>query len=189
VQHTSRVDEIELPFRGWFKGTVPVMHAPEGDPTVLELACPLGNLKVFGLIDTPDHQEGGEELGLGMFSRKRIRCVVPRKYTHVQIVPSIRSPGFARWQLGYRSASSLPELHGSVTGGHTAVFRYTGRRTTAHLAVAKSYAYLKHYKFVGDNYTDLTFANAPFRGKVEIPGPGLIVVDSVVSSWTLTLPA
>ena len=102
------MNEIELPFRGWYKGTAAVMHAPEGDSTVLELRSRLGNLQVYGLIDTPDHQERGEELCATMFGRQRIRGIVPRKYTHVQIIPSFRSPGFAWWRLGFGRPAASP---------------------------------------------------------------------------------
>lgn len=182
------MNEIELPFRGWAKGTVPVMHAPDGDATVLELRCPLGNLKVYGLVDTPDHLERGEELCGIMLGRQRIRGIVPRKYTHVQIVPSIRSPGFVWWRLGYRPASSLPELQGSVSGGHSDVLRYSGPPATVLLEVPRGFAHLTHHPSKGHHQTSLEFANAPFRGQIKIPGPGLIAVYAAGSSWTLTLP-
>jgi len=181
------VNEIELPYRGWYKGTAPVVHAPGNDSTVMELRCPLGVLKVYGLIDTPDRQERGEEVACGYLSRPRIRGIVPRQYTHVQVVPMSGSPGFAWWRLGYRPGSSLPEWQVTMPGGHTDVFRYSGPPAVAHLEVRRQYAQVKHYPANGAEWTSLAFANAPYRGKIEIPGPGLIVVSGVTSTWTLAL--
>jgi hypothetical protein len=188
----ARRPETPLPFHGWRKRGIPVTHAPEGQATIAEMKCPLyGSLYAYGLIDTPDRLERGRMLGSGGHTRARFRFLVPREYTHLQVENGFRDGYFFRWKAGFLTSEDCRELAGTVTGGHPDVLRYHGPVATALLEVGSGYAHLHHTRLDGapgnrpDQIHDVS--GGPFRGRVEIPGPGLILIDTLVP-WKLTLP-
>ncbi|MET8787347.1 hypothetical protein [Streptomyces sp. NPDC004589] len=181
------MEKIRLPHSGRGNGTVPVSHAPNSAATVVEIKSGiLSAFYVHGLIDTPDKLEQGQILVTHNYGGHRARAVVPRKYTHLIVKRPSHSSLFPRWKLGFRASDSLPELVKSAEGGHPNVLRYTGARTTSKLEVPKGYVVLTHRSLRGEGAKELHRSNGPFRGTVELPGPGLIEVDCLVQ-WSVTL--
>jgi hypothetical protein len=126
------MEEIDLPHRGWGKGSVRVDHAPADAATVMEIQGNwLSSYYVYGLVDTPDRLERGRMLCTQNHGRQRLRAVVPRDYTHVTMIGSQRSSGPIRWKVGFRPGDTCAELRGTVRGRHPDVLRYEGPATKA----------------------------------------------------------
>ncbi|GAA0953266.1 hypothetical protein [Actinocorallia libanotica] len=183
--------ETPLPFRGWRKGRIPVTHAPEGQATIAEMKGRLlGSLDVHGLVDTPERLERGGWVGSGSYIRGRFRFLVPKEYTHLLVENSSNELPFFRWKAGFLTSEDCRELTGTVTGGCPDVLRHHGPATTALLEVGSGYAHVRHTRpdaAPEDRHHDIiNFSKGPFRGRVEIPGPGLILIDTLVR-WKLTV--
>ncbi|WP_405795631.1 hypothetical protein [Streptomyces sp. NBC_01506] len=181
------MEEIRLPHSGWGKGTVPVSHAPDHGVTVVEIkGGVLSPCYVYGLIDTPDRLEQGDMLVTTNFGGHRARGVVPREYTHLSVKGGM-STNLPRWRVGFRTADSLSELVESAEGRHPDVVPYNGARTTVRLEVGNGHADITHRPLNGGGETLLHLGQGPFRGTIELPGPGLIDVDCLVR-WSITVP-
>ncbi|MFJ6852977.1 hypothetical protein ACIQM3_21030 [Streptomyces sp. NPDC091271] len=181
------MEDTQLPHRGRGNGTVPVSHAPKNETTVVEIkGGTLAGFYVYGLINTPDRLEQGRMLVTHNLGGHRVRAIVPREYTHLKVKKMSNGSLFPRWKIGFRAAGSLPELMKIVEGRHPDVLLYTGERTTLKLEVGKGYAGFSHRPLNGGEATPLEGCNGPFRGTVELPGPGLIEVDCLVR-WSATL--
>ncbi|GAA1932773.1 hypothetical protein GCM10009837_68240 [Streptomyces durmitorensis] len=192
------MDEIALPHKGRGDGTVPVLHVPGGTATVLEIKSNFyGALYVYGLVDTPDTLARGDMLcTVNSFSRERARAVIPRQYTHIAVDPGSRKSK-PRWKAGFRSSDTCRGLKETAAGKHPDVLLYEGGGATAVFEVhGKGYARLYHRALPsrrspargteGKRAELQSVGTGPFRGKVVIPGPGLIEVDCLVP-WSLTL--
>ncbi|GAA2065040.1 hypothetical protein GCM10009801_10040 [Streptomyces albiaxialis] len=140
-------------------------------------------------MDTPDHLERGEMLCTVNYGGHPARAVVPRSYTHLAVDKgSVRGGGpFKRWKIGYRSATTCTELKKTATGKHPDVLQYDGPATEAVLnVVGKGYARLVHHGRDGGRSEVTDISLGPFRGRIELPGPGLIEVDCLVD-WSLRI--
>lgn len=175
--------ETPLPFRGWGKGSVPVLHALEGQSTIAEARLPLlGTAYVYGLVDTPERLERGHILGTGLLWN-RFRFLVPKEYTHLRMEADIR------WKVGFPTSDDCRVPVGTVTGRHPDVLLHRGPAVTALLEVGSGYAKVHHTRpdAPEDQHREIAHVSrGPFRGRVEIPGPGLILVDTLVR-WKLTV--
>ncbi|MFE0176867.1 hypothetical protein ACFWZ2_31640 [Streptomyces sp. NPDC059002] len=184
------MNKINLPHRGWRRGSVPVSHAPDGEATVVELQGNiLSSYFVHGLVDTPDRLRQGDLLCTLNNCGQRVRAIVPKAYTHVKLsAPSGGGGGLLRWELGFRSSTSCAELGDAARGKHPDVLQYRGPAARVRFEVRKEgYAYLHHRSPDGGNRQQLTYVSlGPYRGTVGIPGPGLIEVDCL-TAWSLTL--
>ncbi|MFE7134025.1 hypothetical protein ACFVIM_24520 [Streptomyces sp. NPDC057638] len=178
---------IDLSHGGWGNSTIPVRHARKGLVTLVEVkGGPLSTFYVYGVIDTPDRLEQGAILYTHNYGRTPGRAVVPREYTHVRIVkPSSGGSVLPRWRLGFGNSGVLPELR-TASGKRPAVLRHTGPETRIRLETGGGYANVHHHSFDGASVEKVRFGSGPFRGPVELPGPGLIAVDCLVD-WTVTV--
>jgi hypothetical protein len=180
------MDEIALRHGGRGNGTVRVSHAPGDAATVMELTGgPLSSLYVYGVIDTPDRLEQGRILATLNYGGRRLRAVVPKQYTHVRLAKS-RNSLFPRWRLGFGGSGSLPELRGRASGSHPDVLRHTGERAALRLEVGAGYAVVTRRSPSGMQDEELHRAMGPFRGTIELPGPGLYEIDCLVE-WSAIL--
>ncbi|MCA6091038.1 hypothetical protein LE181_02485 [Streptomyces sp. SCA3-4] len=183
------MDKINLPHQGWRRASVPVSHAPDGTATILELqGNVLSSYFVYGLVDTLDRLQQGDMLCTLNNSRQRVRAVVPKAYTHVKLrAPSGGGGGLLRWKLGFRPSTTCAELSDAAHGKHPDVLQYRGPAVKARFEVHKGgYAYLHHRSSDGGKQQLEYVSLGPYRGTVEIPGPGLIEVDCL-TAWSLTL--
>lgn len=178
------MERMHLPHSGWGNGTVPVSHGASSTATIVEVTgWPLAAFYVYGLIDTPDQLEQGDMLALHHSGGSRSRSVVPRTYTHVKVDKS--SVGsLPRWRLGFRSSDSLPQLVKHAEGRQSDVLRYTGAATAVRLETGEGHVTLTHHPFTGGEAKELHDTPGPYRGIVEVPGPGLIQVRCLVR-WSL----
>lgn len=183
------MEDIRLPHSGRGKGTVPVSHAPDGAATIVEIKGGLlSSFHVYGLIDTPGRLERGRMLlsPTHAFGVHRVRAVVPGEYTHLKVERGSTGSAFPSWKIGFRDSGSLPGLVTGAEGGHPDVLRYTGERTTLTLEVDKGVAVLTHRSPGGGEGTVLRRCDGPFRGAVEVPGPGLLEVNCL-ARWSVAL--
>ncbi|ALG12363.1 hypothetical protein [Kibdelosporangium phytohabitans] len=184
------MDKIDLPYRGWGNGVVPVNRPSSEVSAVLEIQGNwMSGYSVHGLIDTPDRLEQGDMLCSQNFSSRRVRAVVPPEYTHVKISKGTRSNGIARWVIGFRPADTCQELRGTVRGSHPDVVYYQGPRTSVTFEVSsEGYAHLYRFAVDGTGRDDLHYVSlGPFRGRIELSaGPILLQVDCLVP-WSLTI--
>ncbi|MFE9219605.1 hypothetical protein ACFYN3_25030 [Streptomyces lavendulae] len=138
------------------------------------------------MIDTPERLEQGSMLAAFSIGSGRARVIVPREYTHLRVRPG-RGGRFPRWKFGFRGSGSLAELGNAAEGKGEDVLRYTGGRTTVRLELKEAgRVTLRLRSFSGGYGAELITCDGPFRGTVDLPGPGLIEVDSRVP-WTITV--
>jgi hypothetical protein len=170
---------------------VPVPQAPNSVATVVEIKGFLLFGDVRGVIDTSSRLEQGDDLcSVDILNRHRVRGVVPPGYTHVKVVPMTSSRsrnGLHWWRLGFRTADTCAEFTGTLGGKHDDVFQYPGPAVSCHLEVGdKGYVAIEHYSFDGTRRDILTHASGAYRGRFELPGPGLVQVRCS-GTWSATV--
>jgi hypothetical protein len=184
------VTAIKLPHRGLGRGTVAVPRAVGGTALVVEIKGFLLFGDVRGVIDTPDRLEQGRDLcSVWITNRQPVRGIVPPQYTHVRVEPTT-SPrsrnGLHWWRLGFRPADTCARFAGEVGGKHDDVFQYHGQPTSCRLQVADGALYITHSSFDGRRQESLMMAKGPYRGRFDLPGPGLIQIKTD-TTWSATV--
>ncbi|MEV6276528.1 hypothetical protein [Nocardia sp. NPDC051832] len=179
--------ELTMLDKGRGRGRVAVRHAREGVATVVDFqAATFGRAFVFGAIDTADRAERGDLLLRQRSNDGRVRAIVPKKYTHLQVERADGSV-MLRWRIGFGTAEDC-QILSEAEGDHPDVLAHRGGPATAAFTLdGRHDARIVHFSWKGGQRKELRYVTTgPFRGEVRLPGPGLIQVDAL-APWTLRL--
>ncbi len=184
----SKQTASEFVYQGWRKKQIPVPRIPGAAP-ITEVRCtPYGDFFIRGVIDTPTCFERGPILCWPQWARF-VRVVVPKQYTHVELQPASRSSSFpTRCRARFADPRECDELLTSASGQNWDVLRYQGPPATAVLEFkgGPGHSNVEHFSFDGTRSTMLANKHSPFRGTIQIPGPGLIQINQE-GPWHLEL--
>ncbi|MDX6744373.1 hypothetical protein [Actinocorallia sp. A-T 12471] len=179
-------EKVKYPFRGWRTTVLEVPRYPNA-ATIIELRSGfLGYVRTTGIVDTAERYQRGNIIGF--FHSGTARYVVDPEYTHVEVEASVRSGSSpARWRARFLPSGELKELTGPVSGEQADVVVYRGDPMTATLELHEKNksCWVNQRGFDGRWTAQLLETAAPFRGSIEIPGPGLLEIESR-GPWSLT---
>jgi len=183
--------KIDYPHRGLGRGTVLAPPRTRGSALIVEVKGFLLMAKIRGVIDTADQLEQGDTLCYAMdFSRRPVRGIVPSRYTHVSVEPTRSSRsnnGIHYWRLGFRTADDLPPFTGTVSSPNDDVFHHRGPAAWGRLETGRGYVHLYWHSVDGTQEKELTAVEGPYRGRFQLPGPGLIRVSCLGTPWSATI--
>ncbi|MFI8941159.1 hypothetical protein [Streptomyces sp. QH1-20] len=178
-------------YKGWRNREVEIPRTP-GAPTLLEVRS-MGWSSTFmahGVVNTPERGVRGPVAALAI-GRRPQRLLLGRKYTHVHIErlsSSSSGGGFARWRLRVLPLEAAREVSGIVRGRTNDVLRCPAGLRTVDFAFDRKTAggsEIIHMAPDGRTVTRV-MEFGTFRGKIKIPGPGYLRIESL-GPWEVSV--
>ncbi|MFF5130752.1 hypothetical protein ACFY41_27970 [Streptomyces syringium] len=181
----GRTLEYLASYEGWRNRDVEIPRTP-GAPTLLEVRS-MGWYSMFmahGIEKTPQREVRGPVAALAI-GRRPQRLLLGRKYTHVHIQrlsSSSSGGGFARWRVRVLSLEAAREISGTVRGRTNDVLWCPAGLRTVNFAFDRKTAdggsVITHMAPDGRTVTTV-MEFGTVRGKMRIPGPGYLRIESL----------